>query len=80
MDFKSLNAMWSRWFSFSSTISLAIKMKMNNAARNIPATMRNLTDNPFAFWVTADVELFILKLVNQSGHDMAKIVLQVHRK
>ena len=53
-------------------------MKMNNAARNIPATMRNLTDNPFAFWVTADVELFILKLVNQSGHDMAKIVLQVH--
>jgi hypothetical protein len=59
---------------------LAIKMKMNNAARNIPATMRNLTDNPFAFWVTADVELFILKLVNQSWHDMAKIVLQVHRK
>lgn len=51
---------------------------MNNAARNIPATMRNLTDNPFAFWVTADVELFILKLVNQSWHNMAEIVLQVH--
>ena len=78
MVFKSLKAKWSRWFSFSSTISLAIKMKMNNAIRNMPATMRNLMDNPFAFWVTAVVEPFILKLVNQSRHKMAKIVLQVH--